>query len=575
MRSTGTEWAKNSILAVDAGVHLSAIVSLIETHLPYAIRHDNMVDEPTAAIAATPVKSKTVHHRATNSRKGYFSPIVMAQEMGNASPVVLSDRQNDGAKLVMTTGPFKDLLLPFESAKANALYLLRHLISTYLITHAHLDHLAGFAINSAAFQFTTRPKKLAALPHTINAVKSHIFNDCIWPNLSDEEGGVGLVSFQRLTEGGNLSLGDGEGRGYVEVCDGLAVKGWSISHGHCMRQHTHRGSIAQEFNFNERRGSRASLPISPGYRRSSLPHNEFIHPPQPEPCVTDSSAFFILDEHTRKEILIFGDVEPDSISLAPRTAKVWSDAAPKIVAGILQAIFIECSYDDSQPDETLFGHLAPRHLIAELLVLAEKVNEHIASLSGEKSIIEDATRKRKRDGAVRPGSALNHSNSQGRTNSPNHTTTSNNHNHNHHQRNRSSLSPHSRSRDPPRHTQNNTTSSPTDQPFPNPAPPLPTRMHISHPTTITTTDSTQPSTSGFLFKTVPLSPSERPKTTKPANFALQGLKVVVIHVKDTLRDLSDGPPADETVLMQLRQGVEEAELGVEIGVARKGDVLWF
>ena len=533
-------------------------------HLPYAIRHDDdMADEPAAAVA--PTKAKTVHHRATNSRKGYFSPIVMAQDTGIGSPAAKLDRLNGGTKLVMTTGPFKDLLLPFESAKANALYLLRHLISTYLITHAHLDHLAGFAVNTSAFQFTTRPKKMAALPSTINAVKAHIFNDCIWPNLSDEEGGAGLVSFQRLTEGGNLSLGDGEGRGYVEVCDGLAVKAWSISHGHCMRQHTHRGSISQDFTFNERRGSRASLPMSPGYRRSSLPHNDFIHPPQPEPCVTDSSAFFILDEHTRKEILIFGDVEPDSISLAPRTAKVWSDAAPKIVAGTLRAIFIECSYDDSQPDETLFGHLAPRHLLAELLVLAEKVNDHIASSSsGEKPLTDDSTRKRKRESAsIRPGSSFNHSNSRGRASSPNHNTTTNNHNLSNHQRSRSSLSPHSRPRDPPQLTQqtnNNGTNTTT--------PPLPTRIQTTTPSTSTSL--------GYIFKPLPLSPTSRPVlNTKPANFALRGLKVVVIHVKDTLRDPSDGPPAHETVLLQLRKGAEEMQLGVEIMVARKGDVLWF
>ena len=31
-------------------------------------------------------------------------------------------------------------------------------------------------------------KTLAALPNTIKAVKSHIFNDIIWPNLSDDGG---------------------------------------------------------------------------------------------------------------------------------------------------------------------------------------------------------------------------------------------------------------------------------------------------------------------------------------------------------------------------------------------------
>lgn len=91
--------------------------------------------------------------------------------------------------------------------------------------------------------------------------------------------------------------------------------------------------------------------------------------------VVESSAFFIRDDKTGKEIIIFGDIEPDTISLEPRNKRVWEIAAPKIVSGSLRAIFIECSYNDAVDDETLYGHLCPRHLIAELNVLASKVEE--------------------------------------------------------------------------------------------------------------------------------------------------------------------------------------------------------
>lgn len=50
----------------------------------------------------------------------------------------------------------------------------------------------------------------------------------IWPNLSDENNGAGLVTYMRLVEGGSLAIGDGEGRGYIEVCEGLSVKTWSM-----------------------------------------------------------------------------------------------------------------------------------------------------------------------------------------------------------------------------------------------------------------------------------------------------------------------------------------------------------
>lgn len=71
--------------------------------------------------------------------------------------------------------------------------------------------------------------------------------------------------------------------------------------------------------------------------------------------------------------MIFGDIEPDSISLEPRNEKVWEAAAPRVLDGSLKAIFIECSYTDDVDDGSLYGHLCPRHLIAELEVLASKI----------------------------------------------------------------------------------------------------------------------------------------------------------------------------------------------------------
>jgi cAMP phosphodiesterase len=42
--------------------------------------------------------------------------------------------------------------------------------------------------------------------------------------------------------------------------------------------------------------------------------------------------------------------------------------------GSLCAIFIECSYDHTQPDGALYGHLSPHHLMEELKVLAKHVS---------------------------------------------------------------------------------------------------------------------------------------------------------------------------------------------------------
>lgn len=80
-----------------------------------------------------------------------------------------------------------------------------------------------------------------------------------------------------------------------------------------------------------------------------------------------STAYFIRDTATERELLIWGDVEPDSVSKTPRNRSVWTKAAQLHAHNKLAAIFIECSFPcDSGP---LFGHMAPDYLVNELVVL--------------------------------------------------------------------------------------------------------------------------------------------------------------------------------------------------------------
>lgn len=85
-----------------------------------------------------------------------------------------------------------------------------------------------------------------------------------------------------------------------------------------------------------------------------------------------SSAFFVRNDSSGHEFLFFGDVEPDSLALIPRTTEVWRAAAPKIPAK-LSTIFIECSWPSGRPDDMLHGHLSPEHLVCELTALAVEV----------------------------------------------------------------------------------------------------------------------------------------------------------------------------------------------------------
>lgn len=507
VRSVGSEWARGSLLAVDAGSHMAPIIRILERDFPLVCRE-----------------------RTRNDSNGSHDAKSRGGDTGKVEPVVLG------------SGPFAGLKFPNASARANALHLLRNYISTYLVTHPHLDHISGFAINTAAFHATSRPKTLAALPSTVDAIKQHIFNDVIWPNLTDEDGGVGFVTFQRLKEGGDVMLGEGEGRGYIDVCDGLGVKAFKVSHGCCTKSppsHHHRGSLSGFDGLDPSRSmsqAQYSAPGTPGlaprqsfYQTQQSPRTMPVDHGQ---CVVDSTSYFVRDCETQREVLIFGDVEPDSISLSPRNRVVWQEAARKIAHGLLGGIFIESSYDDSQADAVLFGHLNPRHLIAELQTLATLVVD-----AQVMRLAEAGSKKRKRSGpngldAVTRLSAVD---AEG---SPEETK-------------RGRVEDGTEASRGSRRSSTKATWS----------------DGIERHASVSTTEGLRRTSTGPRNSTDGLG----------VGLPLDGLKVVIIHIKDTLKD---GPHVSETILAQLEEHEQDLReegrgLGCEFMIASSGESYWF
>ncbi len=74
---------------------------------------------------------------------------------------------------------------------------------------------------------------------------------------------------------------------------------------------------------------------------------------------------------------------------------MWAEAGPKIAAGKLAAVFIESSYDDSQSVDRLFGHLTPKFIMEELSVLAREVEDARSRVARAASEAREA-KKRKR-----------------------------------------------------------------------------------------------------------------------------------------------------------------------------------
>lgn len=572
VRSLASQWSKNSMLAVDAGSHLAPIINILERDFPSI-----SVDQSRSSSNGGNISNGGARCSAANGQESSTVP-VESRELTKPEPKVL------------TSGPFAGLKFPNESARANALHVLRTYISTYLITHPHLDHLSGFAINTAAFAATSKPKTLAALPSTVNAIKTHIFNDVIWPNLSDEDGGVGFVTFRRLKEGGDVMVGEGEGRGYIEVCDGLGTRAFKVSHGLCTKSppsHQHRGSItgnsdshAPPYNGSIQGTSQETLsvanmgrslsistmqpqPGTPGGTRHSFhaqnhpsPH---LHASVDNACVVDSTAYFLRDEETQREVLIFGDVEPDSLSLSPRTHIVWQEAARKIAQGVLGGVFIECSYDDSQADPVLFGHLNPRHLIAELQNLSGMVFEAKALRAAEES---GSKRKRSAhalgtnglDGFTRmsfPQAAQKRNKRFANRAIPDEKRRSSAPDHQMHDSGtftRSSLSA-SPSPDSLSHYQ-----------FQSPENDI---KHVGD-------QATSPRSVAFPRSIdVPSSAHNQ--------LPLSGIKVIIIHIKDTLKD---GPHVSENILTQLKEHEvllreQGLGLGCEFIISQSGESYWF
>ncbi|KAK9474618.1 cyclic-AMP phosphodiesterase, partial [Dipodascopsis tothii] len=207
---------------------------------------------------------------------------------------------------------FGSTVLPYRNSYANTAYVAHELVQTVCITHAHLDHVGALALNASSFSHD-RPKHVAGLPRVLDAVKDGIFNGLVWPNMTNEgQDPIGLLQLRRIADGAS-----------ADVARGLTARAFEVSHG-CLH--------------------------SAGQTVGAVP----------------STAFFLRDKHTGDELLMFGDVEPDSVSIDPRNRRVWHEAAGLFRAGRLRGIVIECSYASCQPESSLFGHMSPPYLIQEL-----------------------------------------------------------------------------------------------------------------------------------------------------------------------------------------------------------------
>ena len=79
-----------------------------------------------------------------------------------------------------------------------------------LVSHSHLDHIAGLAYltDTLASCGSRRPITLASLEPVVDALRSAVFNNVVWPDFAQLPEASPVIKYRALIEGAEQRLGD-------------------------------------------------------------------------------------------------------------------------------------------------------------------------------------------------------------------------------------------------------------------------------------------------------------------------------------------------------------------------------
>lgn len=243
-------------------------------------------------------------------------------------------------------------------------------IRTYLISHAHLDHVLSLVLVAGSF---SGPRKyIRGSRECLEDLQSIFKPSRIWPNLAS----------WNPEDADHLYL-------YDPIPSAV-----DQAHGKSEKTAQNESRLIQE----------SSIEL---YKPLHGPLSVYMLPISHGPSY-GSSAFFVRHNKLNREFLFFGDVEPDALAETPRISAVWQAAAPKIVSGVLSAIFIECSWPTGRPVEKIYGHMTPEYLVGELQVLASfvakrrKLSSNNPSESSSNSVLSSVTSRKRASSSASP-----------------------------------------------------------------------------------------------------------------------------------------------------------------------------
>lgn len=103
-----------------------------------------------------------------------------------------------GIDLAVKKSSFDHIQVDCSSPWNFSAEILRNHIKAYLLSHAHLDHVAGLIINSTI----DSSKPILGIDSTIDFLRDHLFNWKVWPNFGSEgEKPLDVYHYHRLRLG--------------------------------------------------------------------------------------------------------------------------------------------------------------------------------------------------------------------------------------------------------------------------------------------------------------------------------------------------------------------------------------
>lgn len=202
--------------------------------------------------------------------------------------------------------PFKDL----KGSPIKLLSLIFSKLAGTLLSHPHGDHFMAIVLNLPDMLENSTKLPLYGSEFTADALKKHVFNGYVWPDMV-QLGGLELNVLPTFKD--------------TSICNGAySVTRYDLSHG----------------RLNGTKETYQSL------------------------------AFLLTCNVSNVKLLAFGDFEADTELGLARNRFVWDSVAPFITDETLKCIILECSIEIVAPRTELYGHLTPRHLIEELSVLS-------------------------------------------------------------------------------------------------------------------------------------------------------------------------------------------------------------